>query len=165
MKQNIGFRSWFYFRQGWTTYFAFIFAAINTMVVTYYLAVENIPELKIIFPTFYIYLLTAATIGVPLLIFIGYAHQKKTASYKAEADIYFESNPHSARMYNNIEFSIRLNLKLVNMLLIDSEKNNSSNEKLNELKEIKIEIEEIYNQRKVDKKADIELFKKLTRQK
>ena len=46
MRENAGFRAWFYFRQGWTTYFAFIFAAINTMVVTYYLAVENIPILQ-----------------------------------------------------------------------------------------------------------------------
>ena len=66
MKQNIGFRGWFYFRQGWTTYFAFIFAAINTMVVTYYLAIENIPSLKTIFPTFYVYLAITTSTGIPL---------------------------------------------------------------------------------------------------
>ena len=90
MRENAGFRAWFYFRQGWTTYFAFIFAAINTMVVTYYLAVENIPILQNIFPSFYVYLAITASIGIPLLIFVGYAHQKKTASYKTEADIYYE---------------------------------------------------------------------------
>ena len=71
MKENLGFRGWFYFRQGWTTYFAFIFAALNTMVVTYYLAIENIPELKLVFPSFYIYLIAASFLGVPLLIFVG----------------------------------------------------------------------------------------------
>ena len=50
MKQNIGFRAWFYFRAGWTTYFAFIFAAINTLTVTYFLAIENYPSLNNIFP-------------------------------------------------------------------------------------------------------------------
>ena len=43
MKSNLAFRAWFYFRQGWSTYFAFIFAAINTLTVTYYLAIEKIP--------------------------------------------------------------------------------------------------------------------------
>ena len=111
MKQNFGFRGWFYFRQGWTTYFAFLFAAINTMVVTYYLAVENIPFLQNIFPSFYVYFAVTASLGIPLLIFVGYAHQKKTASYKAEADIYYESNPHSLRTYNDVELLLQLNLK------------------------------------------------------
>lgn len=69
MRQNIGFRGWFYFRQGWATYFAFIFAAVNTLVVTYYLAIENIPALKIIFPTFYVYFTFGVILGIPLLIF------------------------------------------------------------------------------------------------
>lgn len=162
MKQNIGFRGWFYFRQGWTTYFAFVFAAINTMVVTYYLAIENIPELKIVFPTFYIYFIVASVIGIPLLIFVGYAHQKKTASYKTEADIYFESNPHALRMYNNIELLLQLNLKLVNLLLLDYEKNNISNEKLDVIIKLKNEIETYFNQRKENKQIDIDLFKKFS---
>src|SRR3972149_5680745 len=160
MKQNIGFRGWFYFRQGWSTYFAFIFAAINTIVVTYYLAIENIPALKLVFPSFYVYLITTASIGIPLLIFIGYAHQKKTSSYKAEADIYYDSNPHTSRMYNNIELLLQLNLKLVNLLLLDYEKNNVFNEKLDDLIKLKNEIETYFNQRKGNKQIDIALFKK-----
>ena len=160
MKENIGFRGWFYFRQGWSTYFAFIFAAINTMVVTYYLAIENIPELKIIFPSFYLYLLATSSVGIPLLIFIGYAHQKKTASYKTEADIYYESNPHASRMYNNTELLLQLNLKLINLLLPDYEKNNVSNEKLDDLIKLKNKIETYLKQRKDNKQIDIALFKK-----
>jgi len=160
MKENMGFRGWFYFRQGWSTYFAFIFAAINTIVVTYYLAIENIPALKLVFPSFYVYLITTASIGIPLLIFIGYAHQKKTSSYKAEADIYYESNPHTSRMYNNIELLLQLNLKLVNLLLLDYEKNNVFNEKLDDLIKLKNEIETYFNQRKGNKQIDIALFKK-----
>jgi len=162
MKQNIGFRAWFYFRQGWSTYFAFIFAAINTMVVTYYLAIENIPSLKTIFPTFYTYLAITASIGIPLLIFVGYAHQKKTSSYKAEVDIGYESNPHALRVYNDIELLLQLNLKLVNLLLLDYEKNNVSNEKLDELIKLKNEIETYFNQRKDNKQIDIALFKKFS---
>ena len=83
------------------------------MVVTYYLAIENIPELKIIFPSFYIYLTITASIGIPVLVLVGYAHQKKTASYKAEADIHYESNPHALRTYNNTDLLLQLNLKLI----------------------------------------------------
>lgn len=161
MRQNIGFRGWFYFRQGWTTYFAFIFAAINTMVVTYFLAIESIPTLKIIFPTFYIYLLIMASIGIPILILVGYAHQKRTASYKAEADIYYESNPHALRTYNDVELLLQLNLKLVNLLLEDLKNEEDSQEKL-EILELKKEIENYFVQRKNNKQTDVKLFKKFS---
>ena len=46
MQKKSGFRGWYYFRQGWSLYFAFILAAINTLTVTYYLAIENLPFLK-----------------------------------------------------------------------------------------------------------------------
>ena len=162
MKKNIGFRGWFYFRQGWSTYFAFIFAAINTMVVTYYLAIENIPFLKIVFPTFYAYLAITASLGIPLLIFIGYAHQKKTASYKTEADIFYESNPHALRTYNNVELNLQLNLKLIDLLVTNYEKNDSTNEQLEELLKLKEEIETYFIDREHNKKIDLEYFKKFS---
>lgn len=160
MRQNIGFRGWFYFRQGWSTYFAFIFAAVNTLVVTYYLAIENIPVLKIIFPTFYVYFAVAILLGIPLLVLVGYAHQKRTLSYKTEADIFYESNPHALRTYNNVELLLQLNLKLVHLLVSDYKKNDVSNEKLDELTKIKNEIETYLNERRNDRKIDQGLFKK-----
>ena len=51
------FRYWFYFRIGWSQYFAFIFAAINTLTVTYFLAIEKYPALQAIFPSFLQYVL------------------------------------------------------------------------------------------------------------
>ena len=162
MKQNIGFRGWFYFRQGWSTYFAFIFAAINTMVVTYYLAIDNIPILKTVFPTFYIYLAITASLGIPLLIFIGYAHQKKTASYKAEIDVHYESNPHALRTYNDVELNLQLNLKLIDLLVTNYEKNDSTNEQLEELLKLKKEIETYFIDRKIDRKIDLQYFKKFS---
>ena len=68
---NLGFRSWHYFRMGWATYFAFIFAAVNMLTVTYFLAIDNYPSLKAIFPSFEIYILIAVGIGIPLLTIIG----------------------------------------------------------------------------------------------
>ena len=165
MRHNIGFRGWFYFRQGWSTYFAFIFAAINTMVVTYYLAIDNIPILKTVFPTFYIYLAITASLGIPLLIFIGYAHQKKTASYKAEIDVHYESNPHALRTYNDVELNLQLNLKLIDLLVTNYEKNDSTNEQLEELLKLKKEIETYFIDRKNDRKNNLKYFKKFSNMK
>ena len=105
MRKNLGFRAWYYFRQGWSTYFAFILAAINTMVVTYYLAIEKAPALKYLFPTFPAYVVVLIAIGVPSLVVIGYIHYKRSAAYSSEADIGAESNPYAYKLppgYNRI---------------------------------------------------------------
>ncbi len=93
-KRRLGFRSWFYFRVGWSTYFAFIFAAINTLTVTYYLAIEKISSLQYVFPTFTHYVLILAIIGIPLLVSVGWIHYRKTAAYESEAEVQIESNPY-----------------------------------------------------------------------
>ena len=117
MGKNPGFRAWFYFRQGWSTYFAFIFAAVNTLTVTYYLAIENYPFLQGIFPTFEQYIVIIAFVGVPILVGVGYAHYKKTPSYRAETDVWMESNPYQARVLLNSQFSVNLNLKMIKMIV------------------------------------------------
>ena len=117
MKKNIGFRFWFYFRSGWSTYFAFMLAALNTLTVTYYLAIENYPVLQTIFPSFIQYVVILVSIGIPLLIIVGYAHWKRTPAYRSEADIWMESNPYQARMLVNSEMVLKINLKLLNLIL------------------------------------------------
>ena len=134
MGKNPGFRAWFYFRQGWSTYFAFIFAAVNTLTVTYYLAIENYPFLKTIFPSFEQYILIVVLIGIPLLVLVGYAHYKKTPSYRAEADVWVESNPYQARVLVNTQFSLALNMKLTNILLKLSSKQEITQEEIDEIK-------------------------------
>ena len=101
-KNNIGFRSWYYFRMGWSVYFAFILAAINTLTVTYFLAVDNYPELKTIFPSFEVYIVTIVSIGIPLLVLIGYSHYKRTVAFKSEVDVQMESNPYQRRNIVNL---------------------------------------------------------------
>lgn len=165
MKENSGFRAWFYFRQGWTTYFAFIFAALNTMVVTYYLAIENIPVLKTIFPSFYAYLAITAALGIPLLIFVGYAHQKKTASYKTEADIYYESNPHALRSLINTEILLELNLKLNDKLIKIISDDKLSEEEIEDFRKLQEEIIEFTKKRTIRNKMDLTYFKKMTSKK
>jgi hypothetical protein len=102
-KKSTSFRAWFYFRTGWAVYFAFIFAAVNTLVVTYYLAIDNISFLQEIFPTFGHYVIAVIMIGIPCLIGAGYVHFKRSPGFKSEADIAIESNPHARRNLLNTE--------------------------------------------------------------
>ena len=124
MRDNLGFRGWFYFRQGWSVYFAFIFAAINTLTETYFIAIENYPVLKEVFPSFIHYIVIVVLVGIPLLVLIGYAHYKRTASFKAEADIHIEANPHMRRILINTEFMLSMSLQLseLSMRLMNNEK-------------------------------------------
>ena len=87
MKGNLGFRGWFYFRMGWSTYFTFILAAINTLTITYFLAIDNYPALKAVFPSFEQYVAIVTCIGIPLLIAVGYGHYKKSLAYKSELEL------------------------------------------------------------------------------
>ena len=127
MSRNVGFRGWFYFRQGWSVYFAFIFAAVNTLTVTYFLAIENYPFLKEIFPSFFHYIVIVVTVGIPCLILIGYAHYKRTPSFKAEADIQVEANPHFRRTLINTELMLAMFLEISQLTI-----KLSNNEKLND---------------------------------
>lgn len=138
MKKNIGFRAWYYFRQGWSTYFAFILAAVNTMVVTYYLAIEKAPFLKIIFPTFSVYIAVWIGVGVPLLVVIGYIHFKRSAAYAAEADVGAESNPYAYKLQPGFTKLVvfPMYLLMTNMLLKLSKNEKLTDEELNNLAEI-----------------------------
>ena len=158
MGKNPGFRAWFYFRQGWSTYFAFIFAAVNTLTVTYYLAIENYPFLKNIFPSFEQYILIVVIIGIPLLVLVGYAHYKKTPSYRAEADVWMESNPYWARILINSQFSLTLNLKMINLITKISNNEKITDKELDELKNLQKQFEDHINERSLSNKKDQQKF-------
>ena len=149
MRNNLGFRGWFYFRQGWRVYFAFIFAAINTLTVTYFLAIENYPVLKEVFPSFIHYIVIAVLVGIPLLVLIGYAHYKRTPSYKAEADIHIEANPHMRRILINTEFMLSMSLQLseLSMRLMNNEKLTS--DEMDRLKHLQKEFQKQIDNRVV----------------
>ena len=164
MKSSTGFRGWFYFRMGWSTYFAFILAAINTLTVTYFLAVDNYPALKIIFPSFEIYVLIITSIGVPLLIFVGYSHYKKTKAFKSEVDILVESNPILRRNTVNADIILRFNINLINLVLKLS-KDTISEDELNDMKKIQKEITDLIKNRSLFNNLDIDYINKNIREK
>ena len=159
MGKNPGVRAWFYFRQGWSTYFAFIFAAINTLTVTYYLAIENYPFLKTIFPSFEQYILMVVLVGIPLLVLVGYAHYKKTPSYRAEADVWVESNPYQARVLVNTQFTLALNMKLTDVLLKLSSNQEITQKEIEEIKTLQSKFLEHIDDRTISNKKDQSYFK------
>jgi len=161
MRKNLGFRSWFYFRTGWSMYFAFILSAINTLTVTYYLAVEKIPILGQIFPSFAHYVTIFIAIGVPLLITTGYAHFKRTSARKAEVDISIETNPYMVRILVNTEFILKLNLTLSKLLLKLESKQKLSLEEEEELSSIQNELSSFMENRDFGKERDLGFFKKI----
>jgi len=158
MSKNTGFRGWFYFRQGWSNYFTFIMAAVNTLVVTYYLAIERYPALVAIFPSFVQYALIIIAIGVPLLVLIGYAHWKKTSARKAEVDIFYEVNPYIMRAIVNTELMLKLNLKLSKLLLKSQQDEKLSDEDIKELSELQKELLDFTSSRKFRNKDDWKFF-------
>ena len=85
---------WSYFRVGWSTYFGLLFAGINTATVTYFLAIEKVPELESVFPSFVHYVIIISSIVFPLLVFVGWTHYRRTAAYGADAEIQLENNPY-----------------------------------------------------------------------
>ena len=164
MRNNLGFRSWFYFRMGWSTYFVFIMAAINTLTVTYFLAIDNYPSLKEFFPSFEQYVVIIIGIGIPLLIMVGYAHYKKTLAYKSEADVIVESNPYTRRNTVNGETNVRLNLQLLSLLLKLSKKEVIDKNELEKIEKLQTEIINLVEKRSFSNKMDYEfLTKEITR--
>lgn len=161
MRKNIGFRSWFYFRTGWSMYFAFVLSAVNTLTVTYYLAVEKVPFLVEIFPTFVHYVLIFVAIGVPILVSTGYAHFKRTSARKAEVDISIETNPYMIRTLVNSEYILKLNLILSNTLLKIQNDQKLSDIELKEISEIQNELNSFMKDRNVSKERDLDFFRKM----
>ena len=161
MTENSAFRAWFYFRNGWSMYFAFIFAAINTLTVTYFLAIERAPSLQTIFPSFFQYVFIVTIIGVPLLIGIGYAHWKRTKARKAEVDIGFETNPYQRRIVVNTEAILQLNLRLIEMIMRSTNDEKLTENEIKKIQEYKHDIENHVANRTFKNQKDYQFFKKI----
>jgi len=160
MKNNLGFRSWYYFRMGWSTYFAFVFAAINTLTVTYYLAIEKYPVLKTIFPNFIQYVFIITVIGIPILVIIGYAHYKRTRAFQSENDILVESNPYQRRTIVNTEIILQINLKVIELLLKQSKNEQLTENELQELTALQGKLSEFVKSRTFTNNNDLSYLKK-----
>lgn len=145
MKKNFFFRLWFYFRNGWGTYFAFIFAAINTLTVTYFLAIENYSFFNELFPTFIHYVVIISIIAVPILVSVGYVHFKRSLAYSAEADIITEVHPYNFKILPgwNTEVVFPLYLTLSEMMIKWSKDEKLDDEHIEKLKNLQDKIQKL----------------------
>ena len=159
VKNSLSFRGWFYFRMGWATYFAFLFAAINTLTVTYFLAIERYPFLTNIFPNFIQYIMIVTAIGVPLLVAVGYVHYKRTLAFKSEADIGVESNPYQRRNIVNITILVSLTMKLNEMMLKIAKNEKLTSKEIEEIEKLQNEVKEFTDDRKFSNKKDLEFLR------
>ena len=164
MSKTKGIRGWYYFRMGWSTYFAFLFAAINTLTVTYYLAIEKVPSLVSIFPTFFLYVLIISGIGIPLLVLIGYAHFKRSKAFQSEVEIMIESNPVASRNIANSEMNLEINLKLLDVILRLYQNDKISDSELKEIKELHEKLSNFKNTRTIENHKDIDFVRKQLKQ-
>ena len=164
-KSNLGFRSWYYFRTGWSTYFAFILAAINTLTVTYFLAIENYPTLKTIFPSFEQYIIIIISIGIPMLVTVGYVHFKRTQAFKSEVDVLIESNPYQKRNTVNGEINLKLNLKIISILTKISKKESVPEKDLQDVEKLYEQIQTFSNNRTFTNDSDLNFLQNEIRKK
>lgn len=138
MNKKLIFRAWYYFRTGWATYFTFLFASVNTLVVTYYLAIEKIPGLQVIFPSFFTYVAIVTSAGIPLLVLAGYIHFKKIPTYTSELDIGAESNQWIFKLQPGymlkVTYPMHRMMTIMMLKLLNNEKLND--EELTEIKKI-----------------------------
>ena len=159
-KNNVFFRFWYYFRTGWSTYFAFILAAINTLTVTYFLAIENYPSLQVVFPSFEQYILIISVVGVPILVAVGYMHFKRTQAFKSEIDVLIESNPYQRRNTVNGELNLRLNLKIISAILKISKQDKILDSDIKDIEKVYQEIKDFSSDRNFGNDLDLSFIKK-----
>ncbi len=89
------FRSWYYFRTGYSTYISFLLGVATTFVTVYYLAIDHIAPLKELFPNFWTFSLAGSIVGVVVCVLVGYSHLKRTQAYSAEVTVGVEANPYT----------------------------------------------------------------------
>jgi len=156
MKKSITFRSWYYFRAGYSQYFGFVLAMINMLTITYYLALNNNNLFTTIFPSFSVYVIISSIIGIPFLIIVGFLHMRRSRGYSSETEIANESMPYNYKLSPGVQKEIIAPLLL--QLLILSRKSalnqTLTSEELSQTKQILDKFN------KIDKDGSLDIPKK-----
>jgi len=143
MRKVNPFRLWYYLRAGYTVYFAFIFASVNVLTVTYYLAIDNLPFLKDLFPAFTDYVFTLLIIGIPILVLTGWTHFRRSKAFKSEAEVGVESNPYVFKLPPGywLHVIMPFYLQTSKMLVKISKKESITEEDLAKIQELEKKME------------------------
>lgn len=130
MKKSLTFRSWYYFRAGYSQYFGFILAMVNMLTLTYYLALNSNEIFAKFFPSFSAYVIISSMIGIPLLIIIGFLHMRRSRGFSSETEVVNESLPYNYKLPPGVQKEIIAPLLL--QLLIFSRKSLTNDKISNE---------------------------------
>ena len=161
MREKLPFRAWFYFRQGYGLYFAFILAGINTLTLTYFLAIENYPLLKDVFPSFVHYVIILVGIGVPVLVTVGYLHFKRTPAYRSETGIMQETNPYARRNLINSEMNLQINLEVLKIIIELSRNGKIEKTQMDKILKLKDELANYHASRSFTRDTDMKYLRRL----
>ncbi|OLB71016.1 hypothetical protein AUI06_04990 [archaeon 13_2_20CM_2_52_21] len=127
------FRSWFYFRIGYNTYFAFLIGFASNIIVIYKLGIAENKILSTIQIGLTFFAVLALLIMVPLCISIGLYHMRRTGAFAAEASVGTESNPYMYKIIPGKEREVFLPLWIATVRglarVLDREKTMTAEEK------------------------------------
>ena len=127
------FRAWFYFRQGYNLYLAFLIGFASNIVVLFRLGVEPNKPLLSIFPTLGIFTAVGLLVAIPVGILTGLYHMKRTGAYAADASVATEANPYIYKVVPGKEKEVFLPLWILTVRglakMLDQQKTMTSDER------------------------------------
>jgi hypothetical protein len=133
------FRAWFYFRTGYNLYLAFPIGFASSIVVLYRLGVQDNKYLAPLFPSLTIFTIIGLLVALPIGIFAGLYHMKRTGAYAADASVATEANPYIYKIIPGKEKEVFLPLWILTVRglarMLDQQKTTTAEEKM-ELEEI-----------------------------
>ena len=127
------FRSWFYFRTGYNLYLAFLIGFASNIVVLFKLGVTDNKYLAPLFPSLSLFTIIGLLVAVPVGIFAGLYHMKRSGAYAADAAVSLEANPYVYKLVPGKEQEVFLPLWVLTVRglakILDQEKTMTSEER------------------------------------
>ena len=127
------------------------------------MAIDNYPILTQIFPTFIHYIVIVVSVGIPLLVGIGYAHFKRTKAFRSDTAIQAETNPFARRNLVNTDMTLKLNLEMIQMLIKLSNNEKINDEELKKITEMKNVLKTFVDDRTFENNKDLDYLNKITK--
>ncbi len=90
-------RYWAYFRRGYGVYLAFAISFINSVAIQYYLLIQEVPFLQVLFKNLYIFIIVFLVTYIPLATIIGWVDYKR-GSVPVDTAIGARASPYAKDM-------------------------------------------------------------------
>lgn len=95
------YRLWWYFRRGWSTYISIPISFANTLVIIYYLLIENASAAKSLFPSFTTFAIFALA-ALPITTLLGWL-DKRMGALRTEVALIYETNPFTVEILARLD--------------------------------------------------------------